>query len=179
MPGSGKGLLKDILEKEFKVTVITMSEVLRKRYEKEKKENERLMDYAFRVRQMFGRGVVAKMCIEEIKGLNYDIIAFDGVRNWEEVEEFSKVGDVVIIAVHSPRALRYERLMKRGRADDPKDYESFVKRDFEELNMGIGTVISLADYVIVNDSTIDEFKVRAIEVLNKIIHGKDSRKSGS
>lgn len=172
MPGSGKGMLKEILEKEYNIPVITMSEVLRKRYEKEKRDNERLMDFAFRMRQLYGRAVVAKMCVEEAKNIKSEIIGFDGVRNWEEVEEFKKMGDVVIIAVHSPPRLRYERLMKRGRADDPKDYESGLKRDFEELIMGIGAVISLADYIIANDSSIEEFKVRAKEILDKIIHGE-------
>jgi dephospho-CoA kinase len=75
----------------------------------------------------------------------------------------------VIINVHAPPRLRYERLLKRGRSDDTLTFEGLNKRDFEELEMGIGVVIALADYVIVNDGTIEEFKRRAEELINRLI----------
>ncbi|MEJ2774935.1 MAG: AAA family ATPase [Sulfolobus sp.] len=167
MPGSGKGVLSELF-KEKGVKVIVMSDVLRERYEREKREGERLMDFAKRMRQTYGRGVVAKLCLEKING-EEKVVVFDGVRNWEEIEEFRKVGEVVIINVHAPPRLRYERLLKRGRSDDTLTFEGLNKRDFEELEMGIGVVIALADYVIVNDGTIEEFKRRAEELINRLI----------
>lgn len=166
MPGSGKGELAKLF-REKGVKVITMSDVLRERYNKEAREGERLMDFAIRMRMLYGKGVVAKMCIEKIG--NEDLVVLDGVRNWEEVEEFKKYGNVIIIAVHSPPRLRYERLLKRGRKDDLPTIEGLIKRDWEELEMGIGSVIALADYIIVNDSTIEEFKSEAEELISRLL----------
>ncbi|WP_286189059.1 AAA family ATPase [Sulfolobus sp. S-194] len=166
MPGSGKGELAKIL-REKGIKVITMSDVLREKYYKEAKEGERLMDFAKRIRELYGKGAIAKLCIEKIE--REKIVAFDGVRNWEEIEEFKKIGDVTIIAVHSPPKLRYERLLKRGRKDDTLTVEGLVKRDWEELEMGIGNVIALADYILINDSTIEEFKSKAEELLKRIL----------
>ena len=166
MPGSGKGELAKLFQ-EMNVKVITMSDVLRERYYKEAKEGERLMDFAIRMRKLYGKGVVAKMSIEKIH--NEKIVVFDGVRNWEEIEEFKKLGEVIIVAVHSPPKVRYERLLKRARKDDTLTVEGLMKRDWEELEMGIGNVIALADYVLVNDSTIEEFKNKAKELVKRLL----------
>jgi len=166
MPGSGKGELAKLFQ-EINIKVITMSDVLREKYYKEAKEGERLMDFAIRMRKLYGKGVVAKMSIEKIQ--NEKIVVFDGVRNWEEIEEFKKLGDVIIIAVHSPPKVRYERLLKRARKDDTLTVEGLIKRDWEELEMGIGNVIALADYVLVNDTTVEEFKNKAKELIKRLL----------
>lgn len=167
MPGSGKSLLADILKSKGFV-VITMSEALKKRYEREARIGERLMDFAKRMREIYGEGIVARLSMEEVPaGANK--IAFDGVRSLYEVEEFKRLGEPVVIAVHSPPALRYQRLLARKRPEDPKDVEGLRMRDKDELKFGIGEVIAMADYIIVNDGTIDEFKKRAEEVLSRIL----------
>jgi len=166
MPGSGKGELAKFFQ-EINVKVITMSDVLREKYHKEAKEGERLMDFAIRMRKLYGKGVVAKMSIEKIH--DEKIVVFDGVRNWEEIEEFKRVGDVIIIAVHSSPKVRYERLLKRARKDDTLTVEGLIKRDWEELEMGIGNVIALADYVLVNDTTVEEFKNKAKELIKRLL----------
>ncbi|MEM2662636.1 MAG: AAA family ATPase, partial [Metallosphaera sp.] len=111
MPGSGKSLLSSIL-KERGYTVIVMGDSVRKRFEKEARHGERLMDYAKRLREIYGEGIVARLSIEELRGREERVV-FDGVRNLAEVDEFSRLGKPVIVAVHAPPALRYERLKKR------------------------------------------------------------------
>ncbi|AEB94555.1 AAA family ATPase [Metallosphaera cuprina] len=166
MPGSGKSLLSSIL-RERGFSVIVMSESVRKRYEKDARHGERLMDYAKRLREIYGEGIVARLSIEEIRG-STEKVAFDGVRNLAEVEEFSRLGNPLVVAVHSPPKLRYERMKRRMRSDDSVRDEDLRRRDLEELSLGIGSVIALADVVIVNDSTEEEFKRRALEILGKI-----------
>ncbi|MEM4746310.1 MAG: AAA family ATPase [Metallosphaera sp.] len=166
MPGSGKSLLSSIL-RERGFSVIVMSESVRKRYEKDARHGERLMDYANRLREIYGEGIVARLSIEEIRG-STEKVAFDGVRNLAEVEEFSRLGNPLVVAVHSPPKLRYERMKRRMRSDDSVRDEDLRRRDLEELSLGIGSVIALADVVIVNDSTEEEFKRRASEILGKI-----------
>ncbi|AWR97675.1 AAA family ATPase [Acidianus sulfidivorans JP7] len=167
MPGSGKSLLSEML-KERGFTIISMSGVLKKRYEKEAKLGEKLMDFAKRMREIYGDGVVARLCIEEVTS-KIDKVAFDGVRSLSEVEEFKRLGNPIIIAVHSPPYLRYERIISRMRPDDSKNINDLKMRDMEELKFGLGGVIAMADYMIVNDSTIDEFKRKANEILSRIL----------
>ncbi|BCS94330.1 hypothetical protein L3N51_01043 [Metallosphaera sp. J1] len=166
MPGSGKSLLSSIL-KEKGYAVIVMGDSVRKRFEKEARHGERLMEYAKRLREIYGEGIVARLSIEELKGREEKVV-FDGVRNLAEVEEFTRLGNPVIVAVHSPPALRYERLKRRMRADDSLREEDLRRRDLEEIALGVGGVIALADVMIVNDSTEEEFRRRALEALGKI-----------
>ncbi|MDT7901416.1 MULTISPECIES: AAA family ATPase [Acidianus] len=166
MPGSGKTLFANLLrEKGF--YVISMGDVLRKRYEKEAKIGERMMDFAKRIREIYGEGVVARLSMEEITP-TMSRIAFEGVRSLAEVEEFKRLGNPIIIAIHSPPSLRYQRMISRMRPDDSKNIEDLRRRDLDEIRLGIGGVIALADYIIINDSTIDEFKKRAEEVILRI-----------
>ncbi|AWR99918.1 AAA family ATPase [Metallosphaera hakonensis] len=166
MPGSGKSLLSSIL-KEKGYTVIVMSDSVRKRFEKDARHGERLMDYARRLREIYGEGIVARLSIEELKGRE-EKVAFDGVRNLAEVDEFSRLGKPLIIAVHASPATRYERLKRRMRADDSVREEDLRRRDMEEIALGIGGVIAMADVVVINDSTEEEFKRRAMEALGKL-----------
>ncbi|WP_338078083.1 AAA family ATPase [Acidianus infernus] len=166
MPGSGKTLFANILrEKGF--YVISMGDVLRKRYEKEAKIGERMMDFAKRIREIYGEGVVARLSMEEITP-TMSRIAFEGVRSLAEVDEFRRLGNPIIIAIHSPPSLRYQRMISRMRPDDSKNIEDLRRRDLDEIRLGIGGVIALADYIIINDSTIDEFKKRAEEIILRI-----------
>ncbi|MCY0874124.1 MAG: AAA family ATPase [Acidianus infernus] len=166
MPGSGKTLFANILrEKGF--YVISMGDVLRKRYEKEAKIGERMMDFAKRIREIYGEGVVARLSMEEITP-TMSRIAFEGVRSLAEVDEFRRLGDPIIIAIHSPPSLRYQRMISRMRPDDSKNIEDLRRRDLDEIRLGIGGVIALADYIIINDSTIDDFKKRAEEIILRI-----------
>ncbi|BDC19746.1 hypothetical protein HS5_26360 [Acidianus sp. HS-5] len=167
MPGSGKTLFANVL-KEKGFYIISMGDVLRKRYEKDAKIGERMMDFAKRIREIYGDGVVARLSMEEITP-NMGRVAFEGVRSLAEVDEFKRLGSPIIIAIHSPPSIRYERMMARMRSDDSKSVSDLRRRDLDEIKLGIGGVIALADYMIINDSTIDEFKKRAEEVILRII----------
>ncbi len=165
MPGSGKDTLSQAI-KERGYKVIVMSEVLKERYAKEALPGERIMDFAFRMRREKGRGFVAELTLEKFDPKD-KVVVINGVRNWEEVEVFRRVGETVLIAIHSSPKTRYERLIKRGRAEDKK-YEDLAKRDFEELQMGIGNVIAMADYVLTNEGDVEGFIRRGIELVEKV-----------
>ncbi|MCG2871312.1 MAG: AAA family ATPase [Sulfolobales archaeon] len=165
MPGSGKDTLSQAI-KERGYKVIVMSEVLKERYAKEALPGERLMDFAFRMRRERGRGFVAELTLEKLDPRD-KVVVINGVRNWEEVEVFRRVGEIVLIAIHSSPKTRYERLIKRGRTEDKK-YEDLAKRDFEELQMGIGNVIAMADYVLTNEGDVEGFIRQGIELVEKV-----------
>jgi len=170
MPGSGKSEFSKLL-KERGAKIIVMSEVVKKRYLVEGKPGERLMDFAKRLREIYGDGVVARLSVEELETGKYDLVGFDGVRSLAEVEEFRRLlGDnIYIVAIHSPPKLRYKRMMERMRADDSKELSDLIRRDKDELSFGIGNVIAMADYVIVNDSTYEEFKRKSNEIIDRVL----------
>jgi len=67
--------------------------------------------------------------------------------------------------VHAPPKVRFSRLVRRARSDDPSTWEVFHERDMRELGVGLGNVIALAEKILVNDGTIEEFKVKVKNIL--------------
>jgi dephospho-CoA kinase len=49
-------------------------------------------------------------------------------------------------------------LKQRGRSDDPENREMFDRRDLTELKVGIGSVIALADHILINEGTKEDLR---------------------
>ena len=73
------------------------------------------------------------------------------------------------MSVFSSPQIRFERLKLRKRKDDSVDYKIFEKRDNDELDFGIGTVIATSDFLIINESSIESYENKIDNFLNKII----------
>ncbi len=173
MPGSGKSIVAEVA-REIGIPVYTMGDVIRE--ETLRRHGvvtpELMVETSKRLREEYGDEIVAVKTIEKIPS-EYKIVLIDGVRSLREVEVFKKHGEVVIIAVHASPKTRFKRLVERKRPGDPSTYEEFQKRDYTELGFGIGSVIALADYVIINETSIEEAKRKAREILFKLVetHG--------
>jgi len=167
MPGSGKtGVARVAKEKGYAIVVMgdEIREETRRRGLKPTPENiGRIM---LKLREEKGPTVVAKKCIPKIANASTDVVIVDGVRSLHEVYEFEKnFPQFVLVAVHSSPETRFGRLFRRRRSDDPKGWEVFIERDLRELSVGQGNVIAMADYMIVNEGTLEEFKAKIREVL--------------
>lgn len=170
MPGSGKTVAAEVL-REMGLKVFSMGDVVRSYYEKLKNQGESIMEFAKRIRRERGNGIVAEWLVELISEIYDSVIGIEGVRNWEEVEIFRRIGDIIIVAIHAPPKVRYERILRRSRKYDPYSMDEVIKRDLEELKLGIGTVIALSDYIIVNDGELENFKKLCKEIFLRIING--------
>jgi dephospho-CoA kinase len=56
----------------------------------------------------------------------------------------------------------------RDRTDAPENQEQFSERDRRELGWGLGSLIALADRMIVNEGTLGEFKEKVEELLREL-----------
>jgi len=72
-----------------------------------------------------------------------------------------------LMAVHSSPRTRFQRLQRRGRADAPGSWEEFLERDLRELSWGLGGLIAVADRMIINEGTLDEFRTSALRYLQE------------
>lgn len=166
MPGSGKTLVARCIAQELGLYV-NMGDVVRAKASEAGLEPtaENLMKLAQELRRAHGPGVIAKEVARAIS--SYDgVVVVDGVRSLEEVKVFSTVAPTLVVAVHSSPRTRYSRLRVRGRSDDPGTYNEFQRRDMKELELGIGSVIALADVVIVNEG--EELSSVCGEALKKV-----------
>ncbi|MGP6219895.1 AAA family ATPase [Caldiplasma sukawensis] len=124
--------------------------------------------FANQERVKFGMDIWARRLSENLKEKKRIII--DGLRNLEELNYFKSLGNnVVLVAIYAEREERLRRILKRNREDDIKNQSELESRDNRELGWGMGNAISLADYMIVNDSTLEDFRINSKKLIEKII----------
>jgi len=171
MPGAGKSIISEIARR-MGVPVYTLGDFIRREAVKRNLAltDEELGRLAVKLREEMGKGAVAILAVKEFAKEGVDICLIDGVRSLEEVRVFREYfNEVVIIAVHASPKTRFTRLARRGRPDDPKTWDEFVRRDYRELGFGIGNVIALADVMLVNEGDINTFKEECMRTLRRIL----------
>ena len=181
MPGSGKNFVSKIAQ-DNSIRVVKMGDIVREESEKRKEETGIT---AVNLRKEQGNFVLAKLTIEKIKEIqnsNQDlksnteenkksIFIIEGIRSPFEIDMFKKsFQDFTLVSVFSSPATRFNRLKNRKRADDSPDYNDFLKRDQRELDFGLGAVIANSDYIILNESGIEEYKTQINEFFNNILN---------
>jgi len=171
MPGAGKAVIKTAAE-SMGYAVVIMGDEIREETKRRGLEPtpENIGKTMLRLREEEGPTAVAKRCIPKIEKAKTDTVFVDGVRSLDEVEEFKKhFAGFSLIAVHSSPETRFQRLSRRKRSDDPRGWDVFSQRDLRELSVGQGDVIALADYMIVNEGTYEEFNAEVRSVLEAVI----------
>ncbi|RME79380.1 MAG: dephospho-CoA kinase [Methanobacteriota archaeon] len=162
---AGKGIFMEVA-KERGIPVYEMSSVIFEWMEKEgiKVSNESTAAFSQRIRGQYGNDIVARKLIEKIE--EAPLIVISGARSKEEIGVFKKLGDVVVVEIEASTRVRYERTKERGREQDPKNYEEFVKRDEADNKLGQNDVLALADVKLKNEGSIEEFKEKVRDFLS-------------
>ncbi|MCW4019854.1 MAG: AAA family ATPase [Candidatus Bathyarchaeota archaeon] len=162
MPGSGKNTIREVV-REFGFPLVVMGDEVRAEARRRNlaPTPENVGKVMLQIRVEEGPGVLARRCIPKIKASSSPAVVVDGIRSMHEVQEYRKdFPGFKIVAIHASPKTRFGRLIQRGRSDDPKDWETFVERDQRELGVGLGKVIATADYMVVNEGTIEQFRER-------------------
>jgi dephospho-CoA kinase len=170
MPGAGKAVVSRVA-KEKDWALVVMGDVIREETRNRGLEPtpENIGKIMLKLREEEGAAVVAARCLPKIAEANSDTVLIDGIRSLAEMYEFEKnFPQFILIAVHSSPETRFERLFRRKRSDDSAGWGGFVDRDLRELSVGQGSVVALADFMIVNEGTLEEYKVRIREVLEAV-----------
>jgi len=160
MPGAGKEELLNVA-RSMDIPFLRMGDIVRDFHASSGAAEKGLSvgDVANGEREKHGKDIWAKRAIEKMSG---DLFLVDGCRSLDEVNSYKGLSDnVMIIGVHAPPMVRYDRLVKRGREDAPKDLAEFDERDRREMGWGLGNVIAQSDIMIVNDSDLDSFRAEA------------------
>lgn len=178
MPGAGKDAFREIV-REYGFPIIVMGDEIRAEAARRNLEPtpDNLGKLMLQIRAEEGPEVLAKRCVSKIKALDARVVIVDGLRSPHEVREFKRVFPrFKVIAIHASPETRFKRLLKRGRSDDPKDWETFYARDQRELSVGIGEVIATADYMIINEGTLGQLRREIKRVIRRVIKDEQARR---
>lgn len=169
MPGSGKSIVSDVATRRGAI-IVSMGDIIR---EEAKKRGESTKETAQNLRAEHGEYIVSELTIKKIKQLQDEgiekSIVVEGIRSHHEIEMFKDNFDnFIILSIFANPSLRFERLKLRMREDDSTDYNVFKKRDYQELNFGIGSVIALSDKLIINESDIESCEEKINDYFEEI-----------
>lgn len=120
-------------------------------------ENERL--YREKLRRELGMEAYAikiKPRIDEVLSSN-DTVVLDGLYSWEEYTYLKQhYSNLTILCIYAQPSIRYRRLVQRNHRR--RDYDEARERDLAELvNLNKGGPIAIADYLIKNEGTLENF----------------------
>ncbi|HUW43236.1 MAG TPA: AAA family ATPase [Thermoplasmata archaeon] len=171
MPGSGKEeFVKACLGRGIRV--LRMGDFVRAEAKARGLDptDENVGGLAQKMREEEGFDYWAKKTAE---ALDDRLTLVDGLRGRAEYLLFHKRAKcgIAIVAIHSSPNVRYQRLVARARSDAPKSPDEFEQRDVRELRWGLGDVIARADYMIVNETSLEDLKAQVEAVLNDIVEG--------
>lgn len=169
MPGAGKTTAARSIE-GLGFERLSMGDIVREEAKKRgyglDAEGQRIVQKM--LRDEGGPSAIAELCSKKIIEHDMKRVLIDGVRSTDEIKTFSKIGRVKILCIHASPSKRFEYLRLRGRDDDPASREDFERRDNTELNLGVGSVIALADRMVENEViTIEELQKRVREIVKE------------
>lgn len=176
--GSGKDVVREILEKKFNTVSVRLSDLLETNVLKKKGikiTRELQQNLGDELRKAYGTHVLAKIAIDFMKK-NNEMKIIDGIRNLGEAEFLKKQfgDDFKLIAIDAPQQIRFERIQKRNRDSDPKTWEEFVASDERdqginqpEYGQQVRKCMEMADVVIQNDGNLEELQKKVDDTIKE------------
>ena len=164
--GSGKSTLNGMLE-EQRYQVIELSDMVRKAMP----PGYDISDFVNETKGRYGDMVFAKWILEEVKASKRQPI-ITGVKGLAEMNFLKQHLNMVVVAIDIPAQVRMERVLGSGNAtapaDHPKSVEQFLRKEESEERMGMPKIIANADYVIINDGTIEALKSKVLGIIKSV-----------
>lgn len=97
---------------------------------------------------------VTRMALKAALETGASVVFLEGIRSRQEIDLIGAQAETVVVAFLSPRALRRERVISRGRPDDSA--AAFDTRDRREIDYGLSIPIATADEYVLNTGTMEE-----------------------
>ncbi len=170
LPGAGKTAAIDGVRDLG--SSISMGDVIRRETKIRNLEptDENLGNTARSLRAEGGNEIIAKKCIELINELDSEVVYIDGIRSFLEVTVFRQEWTFPLIAIDTSEQIRFERLKKRARHDDPKVLDDLRERDNREIGFGVQEAVEKADKTINNDDiSIEKLKKKTRVIVLELL----------
>jgi dephospho-CoA kinase len=168
MPGSGKDELVAVA-RSMGLATLKMGDLVRDETRRRglPVTNPNVARIASEEREKHGPGVWAQRAIPKLIETR---MLVDGCRSDTEVTVFRhNFGDLFVLGIFASPESRYNRMTNRSRSDDGGGLQEFFDRDRRELKWGIGSAFALADGMLVNEGSLEEFRRAARTALEQIL----------
>ena len=168
--GSGKDTVADYLVEKHGFHKIDMGEVLREMLKEKgiKPTRENLQEF----RKQHGNTFLAEEITKRIEKGGWKRVVINGVRRSEDYEiPKKKFGEKLkMILIKADKIKRFIRLKRRGSERDPKSIKEFEKQERREYKIyDFNKTFSYADFVVENNSTIEDLKSKIDKIVGELL----------
>ena len=174
---SGKGTLADYLAKKHEFEYYRYSSILRDVLDllHLPQSRENMQDISTMLRKKFGDDLLSKVIAEDIKCKSEDKIVLDGARRMSDIKYLKDIQGFYLVYVDADEKKRYDRIVRRSENtdDQSKTFEQFKEDAKSEAESRIVEMKNHADFVINNNSSLEEFHGQIDKLIIKISEGQD------
>ncbi|RLG19483.1 dephospho-CoA kinase, partial [Candidatus Micrarchaeota archaeon] len=126
------------------------------------------------LREQIGMSASAQLAVEKIKRMKSwkrrKAVVVNGVRSPAEIKEFKRNFKFKLIALKAPIELRFKRILRRGRRDDPKRFQDFMWSERMERKWGLAKTVESADYSVKNEGKKSEAVAKLKSIMRRLAH---------
>jgi dCMP deaminase len=171
---SGKGAAAEFL-KSRGFAYFSLSDVIREEVRSRGLELSRdvLIATGRELRAKHGTGYLAERILERLEPGQNCVV--DSFRHEDEVAVFRKTSDFHLLAVRATPEIRFERIRKRARENDPRTFEEFQKVEQAESTslqaegQNLTATEAVADHAIDNNGSTGDFHARLAELVPRLM----------
>lgn len=184
---SGKSILVKYLTEKLDFTSFSLSTILHNELKDKKIKKftrKTLQDMGNKLRREYGDDILARRVLGQLKGQKTANVVVEGIRNPGEIEYLKKNSNFLLIGIKAKRKIRFERLFKRGKSWDPKNWHDFVKVDRRDLGFGqdksgqqVGKCYDYCNYILTNNKDLKFFEKKVEKLFrHKLLSSQFIRK---
>ncbi len=171
MAGAGKSEVARVFEENGYIKIRfgdVTDEEIKKRGLVQNEKNERYIRELLREKK--NMDIYARLNLPKIESaLKQSDVVIDGLYSWEEykfLKDYYK-DNLHMVAVYASPGTRHMRLTNRAnRALTPEEAISRDREEIEDINKG--GPIAIADFTIINESSLENLKDEVSEVISKL-----------
>jgi dephospho-CoA kinase len=157
--GAGKSTVGEIL-KRHNYTVIEAGDIIRERFAREGMLDETILSFAERLLETEGYDLHVNRIVDILynqtssnRSAPFAVVV--GLRTPLQIRRLSEYfAEAYAVAIYASAKMRFRRIKKRRRSDDPDSFIDFLREDFRELAWGLDKVLYEASYYIFNEGTL-------------------------
>ena len=171
--GAGKSFVSDYIEEKYGAKSIKYSSVLKNILQilnlEEKRSN--FANLSLALRKQFGENILENAIISKIENIDSEILLLDGVRRKEDIDNIKKLENFYLIFIDTSLEVRSERMKSRAEKNDDKNIniEVLNKDEQHDSENRVSMLKKEADFIIDNNSTIENLKENINNVIKKIL----------
>ena len=173
--GAGKGTVVDYLvsEKGFKHYSVRqfLIEVIRKKNLSENRDN--MVIVANELRRLNSPSYIIDQLYFQAVQMEKNAV-IESIRTPGEIDSLRSKANFFLFAVDAEPKTRYKRIKKRNSETDQIDFDTFVQKEQREMtsddpnNQNLTRCREMADFIILNNGSINQLFKRLEEVLKEI-----------